>query len=225
MKKMICCFLTIVMLLSSIGTVSATTLTETSDVLVATNDYSIAYLSTEGVDTETYNAIIAARNDIIFSRSWVAEGHTAYVVDKDGNIIDTVPCFYDVFPSDWSMPTYQPSQAVPAQNARDLTPVQTVHVTLNRPSDEIDTEPFYTFDTGWPYTNYNHIEVEGYHYEGYYNIGFSDADTGDSYGYLVNLESGQAVFLEVDYGTVVDIRASTYTSPGEWTFWISGDRV
>lgn len=70
----------------------------------------IAYLDLEDASAEMREEILAAREEIIFSTDWVADGYTAYVEDQDGNIIRTLPAFSEVFP-DWDLPvsetTYQ----------------------------------------------------------------------------------------------------------------------
>lgn len=63
----------------------------------------IAYLDLEDASAEMREEILAAREKIIFSTDWVADGYTAHVEDQDGNIIRTLPAFSEVFP-DWDLP-------------------------------------------------------------------------------------------------------------------------
>ena len=65
---------------------------------------SIAYMDLETADEEMRKKILEARNKIIFSKSWVADGIEGGGADPDNNTV-TVPQFYDIFPLDWDIPT------------------------------------------------------------------------------------------------------------------------
>jgi|GEM_PF-5196825 len=64
----------------------------------------IAYMDLETADEEMRGKILEARNKIIFSKSWVADGIESGGADPDNNTV-TVPQFYDIFPLDWDIPT------------------------------------------------------------------------------------------------------------------------
>lgn len=63
----------------------------------------IAYLDLESASPEMKEKILSARNQIIFSQTWVADGFCAYVTDSEDTVIAVVPCFSELFP-DWDIP-------------------------------------------------------------------------------------------------------------------------
>jgi len=63
-----------------------------------------AYLTLDDADPSLAPVIIEARNRIIFRQSWVADGLKGYVHDRNGNVIEEVPQFSDLFPEDWDVP-------------------------------------------------------------------------------------------------------------------------
>ena len=65
-----------------------------------------AYMDYESAPEELKPLIIEARNKIIFSTAWVADGASGYIADKDGNIIKSIPEFSENFPSDWEYPFF-----------------------------------------------------------------------------------------------------------------------
>ena len=62
---------------------------------------SIAYMNLDTADEQTRTNILAARNEIMFSTSWVADDVNGWVLDENGVVIETLPHFSEVFPSDW----------------------------------------------------------------------------------------------------------------------------
>ncbi len=64
-----------------------------------------AYMDLDSAPAELHSLILEARSRIIYgSTRWVADGQDAYIKDKDGNIIEVLPHFHDLFPEDWEMP-------------------------------------------------------------------------------------------------------------------------
>lgn len=63
----------------------------------------IAHLDIDTADEETKEAILSARNEIIYSREWVADGYSMEVVDSEGNVKRTIPKFSELFPG-WDLP-------------------------------------------------------------------------------------------------------------------------
>ena len=66
-----------------------------------------AYMDLEQAEESIKPMILAARNKIIFQSNdgWVADGMNAYVEDADGNVVEELPQFSDLFPEDWENPT------------------------------------------------------------------------------------------------------------------------
>lgn len=61
------------------------------------------YASASALDKER---ILNARREIIFHESWSAEDTNLYLCDVEGNVIETYPKFYDIFPDEWEMPNF-----------------------------------------------------------------------------------------------------------------------
>lgn len=68
-----------------------------------------AYLDPENASPEMREKILSARNAIIFSTDWVADGFEMRVEDRDGNVIQRLPHFSELFPG-WDLPVYDPEQ-------------------------------------------------------------------------------------------------------------------
>lgn len=61
-----------------------------------------AYMNYDTASTELKETIMAARNQIIYSQSWVADGFECYIIAPDGTQ-KKVAAFSELFP-DWEMP-------------------------------------------------------------------------------------------------------------------------
>ena len=68
-----------------------------------------AYMDIHSADPELIPVILEARNRIIFTHSWTDDEIGGRILDEDGNVIETVPYFHDVFPSDWEVPCFPSS--------------------------------------------------------------------------------------------------------------------
>ena len=63
-----------------------------------------AYLDIKTVAPDVVPVIIEARNKIISRQSWVADSVQGFVYDENGNLIEKVPQFSELFPEGWSVP-------------------------------------------------------------------------------------------------------------------------
>lgn len=64
-----------------------------------------AYMDLEQAEESIKPIILEARKKIIFDKGWAADGITAYVEDAEGNIIEQLPHFSELFPADWEIPS------------------------------------------------------------------------------------------------------------------------
>lgn len=192
-----------------------------------------AYMDLESAPKSLQQQILAARNDIIFNTSWIADDLDAYVIDAEGNIMEEVPHFSEVFPSDWEVPVLP----VTHHNATSVAPLaeeidQTTHdVTLTYPTEGRVTPPFTTVSTlGFPNTSSEYhvrwISTSGVYSimgrDATYNLAYTDADTGDILGSELRLGSN-GLKVSFPYDTSherVNIHASTFDSPGSWTMYV-----
>lgn len=66
-----------------------------------------AYMDLERAPAELKPTIEAARKRIIFDgtvTAWTADNILGTIGDENGNVLEVVPHFHDVFPADWEMP-------------------------------------------------------------------------------------------------------------------------
>lgn len=186
----------------------------------------LAYMDLETVDESMQSRILEARNEIIFSESWAADGVTAYVKDTDGTVIEKLPEFSELFPSDWEIPyfasTNKESKTEVAMRATtDITFEDEVY--LDRPDSGTMSDPFVVRAThGFEGTAAEYFITE-FSTSGFmsgaeeYNIGYSNDDTGKTLAWKAHMAPGKSLVLSnPPKDTDVAIRASTYTSPGDW---------
>lgn len=179
--------------------------------------------------------ILQARNTIIYSQGWVADDLEGYVSDQNGNIVEEVLPFHELFPADWEIPkveTNSNKESAIAPLAWELWLSQK-EVYLKVPKAGTNAEPFYEMETsgfkGTPAEYYvSRIMTNGTFVEnmaaGYYNLGYANAKTGESYGWKANILSGYSYTQSVKRDVCVAIRASTYSHIGSWAMTVMGDR-
>lgn len=234
MKKGICLLLTVVLVFSMTVSVGAVNYTK----IDTEEGLSIAYMHTENLSAEMRQEVLRAREEIIFSTSWVVEGARGEILDENGNVIETVPEFYELFPADWDIPTVPVSAETTAVIQSDSYTglLYQDYIELSRPSSSHNTAPFYTatmrgfVDTAYEYY-IEDIQVNGMYGNpqntGTFNLGYSNADTGISLGYFTYLPALQvtAAFNPPSGTNRVGIRASTYDSVGTWYMTVSATRT
>lgn len=64
-----------------------------------------AYMDLASADESLHPVILAARRKIIFQQNWIADDIDGYVSDENGNVVESVPHFSELFPADWDIPT------------------------------------------------------------------------------------------------------------------------
>ena len=69
---------------------------------------SFAYMDLDAAPAELQETIRKAREVIIFSQSWVADGFECYVTSPDGTR-ETIPSFSELFPG-WELPAIDPNE-------------------------------------------------------------------------------------------------------------------
>lgn len=231
MKKIFIILLSTLTLLLGFSTVSFAI----SDASQEVNNLQIqdyAYMELESASTELKSKIIEARNTIINSESWVADGYDMYIIDIDGSQ-KAVPHFSELFPSDWELPdcaTEENSNVLPTAVSEPIDPLNTKSytissVSLKNPSSNILTSPFYTFYfTGTSVMT----KVEKLTTSETCNIGYTNLDTGKSLGFATKLTAGQKAQFVKKYEQLSNfyncgVRASTYSSPGTGKFNVTYD--
>lgn len=197
----------------------------------------IAYLDLEDASPKMREEILAAREEIIFSTDWVADGYTACVEDLDGNVIRILPTFSEVFP-DWDLPVSDPTWESDVQMDSNCPQVMdtpaassdgwtwegyyTHYLTapgnvISEPFAEVYVDPQRVGHTIRAYA----ISFSSYRTRNC-NIGFTDSMTGESLAYATRLKVGEACKVTGVRMKFVGIRASTYSTPGQADFQVDG---
>lgn len=224
MKKICALAMSIVLILCTIGTISAKESYADTDLVEALK---IAYLDLENASPEMQKKILDAREKIIFSTDWVADGFEMRIEDTEGNLIRTVPSFSEVFPN-WDLPVFDASNMTdsPAPpndfNNVDATAARSSYWTrlgsfrcyLKRPTNE-NTNPFVEV-----YADPEKVGSEISTYATYLtssetcNIGYTNMKNGASLGHKSRLTLGEVCIITGIENMKVGIRASTYSTPG-----------
>lgn len=112
-----------------------------------------AYRDLDSASEDEQALILEARNTIIYSVSWVADGYEMEIIDADGTV-EEVPSFSELFP-DWDIPTVECDEASTSPVAIEniITPLTATSTTytyyLQNPSSSSDTSPFCPFYHTW----------------------------------------------------------------------------
>ena len=207
----------------------------------------LAYMDLQQASAEMREKILEAREKIIFSQSWVVDGVQGFVYDENGNVIEEVPHFSEIFPADWEVPVFDTnenvaqksideSQAIQALN--DYTGMITVYkstLKLRVPSGNTETPPFTSFNTlfksGYFYFDITYVYTRGYDldssssYKNYFNVGYTNADTGEALGWKTHIESWDVFGISTPPYTNIAVRASMYSDnadvkSGNWEIGI-----
>ncbi len=193
-----------------------------------------AYMDIDKAPDYLQDDILEARNQIIFSQGWTADGINGYVCDLEtGEKLYDLPKFSELFP-DWDIPKMKDTISDDLQSRvemervtdpsegkllsitpRKLDTLIYKNVYLRSPSSSADTSNFATYKnflgggiTAGPNQLYASETA---------NVGISNASTGESLGYKNYLYPGQGVHVSIPYtyGRFnVGLRASTYSTPG-----------
>jgi len=236
MKRLFVCLITYLLILALCIPVIASENVENID---SQHGLSVAYLEIDDNTTIIERTqILEARKAIIFSRSWVADGLSGCILDANGNIKEILPQFSEVFPADWELPKEEnnllspPATLLKTGVQYDWNTFFNGSVSLSNPTNQ-NTAPFCTLNTtGFPGTYYEYrvtdVVTKGIRNNpteyGKYNLGYSNATTGVSLGYAINLNNGEAFSINPPANIILGVRASSYDSIGPWNIRVDGKR-
>lgn len=192
----------------------------------------LAYMDMTDVDAATKHKILEAREKVILSESWVADGVSGRILDKNGRVKEELPQFSELFPDDWEMPTFSVSngdanetEGTRGVNQEWINTFFEGNLNLKKPSTTVNSPSFCSFSSA-PFagTQYEYIVETVYTWGVYqnptvtasYNIGYSNENTGASLGLATRLENGETFAIDLPYNVQVAVRASTYDSVGDW---------
>lgn len=209
MKKLIALFVSTLLFATSLtslaaGAPASAQDTATQEALTKAEQY--AYLDLDSASPSMQQKILDARNTIIFSKDWVADGYEADVEDvTTGEVLETLPSFSELFPG-WDLPVDESIASTSNDSSLTLS------------SSEVT--PFSNSD--WLRLGSTRHYLPALTSSKNCNIGYTNASTGKSLGYKNNLSVNQALAAHNVGGMRLAIRASTYSTPGYATMAVDG---
>lgn len=194
-----------------------------------------ANLDIEQVDSNTREKVIAAREEIIFNESWVADGLEAYVIDGDGNIKERIPEFSSVFPAEWGTSIVEQVNDATRDSLANMLAnsdfpygnYYSCDVKLQYPSTEVNTPCFKTIKTRGSLngvaTEMTSISTVGYIPNNHtFNLGYTNISTGRSLLHKMRLKNNEGLKLNTSgMDITLGIRASSFVYGGNMSFWIT----
>lgn len=185
-------------------------------------------MNLDNADSITKAKILEARNELIYAESWSADGIDAYVMDLEGNVLEKLPEFSELFPADWSVPAGLPKAEVYSESSPYSTTTEVTQyvdsVSLRKPSKTAASKPFRTIST----TRYieNKVRFDTTMIRSFtqivpgttYNLGYTNLNTGSDLAHKTNMKSGESLSVSPPKNIKVGIRASSYNTWGTYDF-------
>lgn len=235
MKKLLSVLLTLTLLNVMTFSVGALDIAQRKDTGILAAAEQFAYMDLSSAPEEMHSTIIAARKALIASKSWVADGLVGYETDSNGNIVKYLPNFSDIFPTSWKIPTLDELQNT---SSAEVSHTSTSYNSLSSPYDGwqlyfeetlilsvpvagTNTPPFLIFDTYDFEDTSLERTITAVSSSAYctttddvtYNLGYTNATTGESLGYNVSMPSGHSFLIDnLPFNQLVSVRASTNDS-------------
>jgi hypothetical protein len=172
-----------------------------------------AYLDIAAVSPTAKDIILAARENIIFHNSWVTEGVVGWRYGSDGEIIEYLPQFSELFPG-WDVPI-QPIQVGLNVSPASLLAISALY-TINIPAATSSNAPIFH----QRYCKGFGVFVDALNGPSSCNIGIARLNDGYSLGFVENVPVGNGYGATIGYNADIGIRTSTWSTPGQGTFEI-----
>ena len=235
LSRLISVMLTLVMIVAA---VSSTVALAADEPEISDEEIALAYSDLDAAETDAEReAIIAARNKVIFSKSWTTHGAT--VTNPDGTVQD-IPDFYSLFPEDWDLPAASYSGSAKTWvshlgptsvfastfgdfrggnfddymdkiEAGEIDVLFNGNVYLHITDDETSTSPFYNFTSDGRTVECYAATLPG----DKCNIGIFNEDTGKLEDWIANVGTFYPLsFPNTIAGTRYGFAASVYSDPG-----------
>lgn len=173
----------------------------------------IAYMDLDSASVEMQERILKARETIIDSKSWVANGYEATLTRKDGTVLK-IPHFSELFPG-WDVPVCESAVVMSSSSIPEfVSPFeQAVIVSLNRATSTTNTDPSFIVSN---IKNTLEVYVNKLYTSTSCNLGFTNTDLNLSVAHMVDMLEGDHLGVDAVPGTVarIAVRASTYVTPG-----------
>lgn len=221
LKKMLAGVLAIVSLFCMSATAMAAAPTQELDSVEVPSEAmveaakEIAYMDVNSASAEMQERILEAREVIIESENWVADGWNITITHADGTV-EEVPTFSELFPG-WDIPACESANATRSISAETYTSPCSLYIAVTLPKASSTTnapDAFYVKNI----KNGLDVIVKKLYTSTSCNLGFTNIDLGISVAHLVNLLEGDILSTEVDPEVDppanIAVRASTYVQAG-----------
>lgn len=182
----------------------------------------IAYMDVDSASVEMQERILEAREVIIESKSWVADGWTATITHADGTV-ENVPTFSECFPG-WDVPICKSADTMRSTMAATYySPIERViRVALPRASSATNAPTAFNVNE---IRNRLTVYVDDLITSTSCNLGFTNTDLGISVAHMVNMVRNDCLIVNVDIAVDppanIAVRASTYVTPGSADLYVN----
>jgi hypothetical protein len=198
----------------------------------------LAYCDIDAVPEKWKEAVLVARDEIIYSESWMVDGYSGYIEDvRTGEVIRTLPSFSELFPN-WNLPAHDvvnkedySTLSLPFAKDYSLTALDPYKwIRISNPRHYIPAavsgviapamDTFYVdpYEIGTRVRTYATSLTSSQTC----NIGYRNATTGTSLGYATQLGLYEA-YVAYDVEEIeLEVRVSTDSIPGWGNFEIEG---
>ncbi len=181
----------------------------------------LAYMDLDSANVDTHASILQARRVIIENSTWVADDLNGWIEDEEGNIIEVVPHFHEIFPADWEIPTYPTSTS----SVESVTPRSWQESFSNSVTLSSSFQEFHTVDTGeFAGLIVDQISTVGRNYGYTYSIEYYNTTSNKSCGSASDLSSGKSFNIEAPTDATISIRAKSSRTLG-WWMTVATDRI
>lgn len=213
----------LVLALSTVFCISASAMaTDPAQVQLA-RAREIAYMDMDTAPVAMRESILEAREVIINSQCWVADGYKGYLIAPDGTETE-VPHFSELFPG-WDLPAVDVSNTSAVASITRMQPEETTRtkrVYLENPSASQNTPSFDVFYF------MNELQTTVTALDSATRtctVGYSNMFLGVSVGVFPNMVVGSLARIQntpediaAGEPTLISVRASTNSTPGYGTF-------
>lgn len=188
-----------------------------------TDAETFAYMDILTAPKELKELILEARNTIIFSTCWVADGCEAVIYSSSGEVEEIVPQFSDLFPG-WDIPvlplTPSISDTVSGLGTASASALSSItdyyySIPLVNPPSSTNTP---IFSASYYLPSYLKTTVLSLSPMSTCNVGYTNMSTGGSLFWAPDLYPGQYAWFTATASLIIGVRASTYGTSGTGDF-------
>lgn len=181
----------------------------------------LAYMDLNSTNVDAHASILQARRVIIENSTWVTDELNGWIEDEEGNIVEVVPHFHEIFPEEWEIPIYPTSTS----STKTITPRSWQESFSNSVTLSSSYQEFHTVDTGeFAGLIVDKISTVGRNYGYTYSIQYYNTTSNRACGSATDLSSGKSFNIDAPADATVSIRAKSSRTLG-WWMTVATDRI